>query len=127
MVSGSPSVMPAPSPLPRPAKNISTVDPTNADATAVSSQRHRDTAPASTASPSPDSSSLYTRRTAADDVRGGGSREELRHRGVDAVSALRREHPLPAAGLSFAASSSDLVIEPNAKPARNNPTDQPIV
>ena len=48
MVCGSPSVMPAPSPLPRPAKNISTAEPTSAEATAVNSQRHRDTAPAST-------------------------------------------------------------------------------
>ena len=64
MVCGSPMVMPAPRPLPRPAKNISTADPTIAAATAVRSHRQRDTAPASTASPSPDSSSLNTRSTA---------------------------------------------------------------
>jgi hypothetical protein len=51
--------------LPRPAKNISTVAPNTADATAVSSQRHRETAPARTVSPSPDCSSEYTLSTAA--------------------------------------------------------------
>ena len=64
MVCGSPIVMPAPRPIPRPAKNISTADPATAAATAVTSQRHRDTAPASTTSPRPDSSSPQTRSTA---------------------------------------------------------------
>jgi hypothetical protein len=64
MVAGSPRVMPAPRPLPRPAQNISTAEPTSAAATALSSHRRRDTAPASTASPRPDSSSPNTRTTA---------------------------------------------------------------
>ena len=65
MVCGSPSAIPAPNPLPRPAKNISTVEPISAEATAVNSHRHRDTAPASTTSPRPFSSSLSNLSTAA--------------------------------------------------------------
>src|SRR5882757_10250736 len=126
MVCGSPTVIPAPRPLPSPAKNISTADPTSAAATAVSSHRHRDTAPANTASPRPDCSSEYTRRTALTTYAVAAAARNcvivVYTPSLPCVASTRA-----SSSLVFAASSSDLVIEPNARPARNSPTVQPMV
>ena len=126
MIPGSPRVIPAPSPLPRPAKNISTADPISADATAVHNHRHRDTAPARTASPSPDCSSPHTRMTAVTTYAVAAAARNC----VIVVytpSLPCASSTLAISSLSLAASSNDLVMEPKAKPPRNIPTVQPTV
>ncbi len=92
-VCGSPSVIPAPRPLPSPAKNINTVEPEQSGGhggqqpppARYRTGQHRLTQSRLLVAVDPQ----YGR----DDVGGGGGGQKLRHRGVDAVGALRFEHP----------------------------------